>query len=220
MSHMGLYSGLSARVRQYPKHLDQVIIRLKSGESKPTDPGRRRLAALLLEVEKSIPTDLSSQLLAVLVREQDAGRPGRWSEVGEGRSSLRMEDPQVIERLELLAMRHRARACGDVLEDAGAGELNEYFCRLRCAAHRTREAPPPEGPPGPAPRLRHARPGLQAEAQRAPRPPPARSSRSRSIGKRTISRQRLRSFKRIVAELDMVETVGVAALDPRQARRS
>ncbi len=102
MSHVGLYSGLYSRVRQYAELLDEVIIRLKSGESRPTDPGRRRLAALLLEVEKSAPTDLSSQLLAVLVREQDAGRPGRWSEVGEALLSPNAS-PQVIERLERLA---------------------------------------------------------------------------------------------------------------------
>ena len=42
MSHTGLYSGLYARVRQYAELLDEVIIRLKSGESTPTDPGRQR----------------------------------------------------------------------------------------------------------------------------------------------------------------------------------
>jgi hypothetical protein len=102
MSNTGLYSGLYAWVRQYAELLDEVIIRLKSGESTPNDPGRRKLAALLFAVEKSVPVDLSSQLLAVLLREQDAGRPGQWSEVGE---ALLSQDvgPPVIDRLERLA---------------------------------------------------------------------------------------------------------------------
>ena len=57
---------------------------------------------MLLAVEKSVPTDLSSQLLAVLVREQDAGQPGRWSEVGEALLSPDV-GPPVIDRLERLA---------------------------------------------------------------------------------------------------------------------
>lgn len=102
MSHTGLYSGLYARVRQYAELLDEVIIRLKSGASTPADPGRQKLARLLLALDEARPADLSAQLLSVLVREQEGDRPGRWSDVG---SALLAPggDPAIIDRLERLA---------------------------------------------------------------------------------------------------------------------
>jgi hypothetical protein len=102
MSHTGLYSGLYARVRHYAELLDEVIIRLKSGTSTPADLGRQKLARLLLTFDEAQPADLSSQLLSVLVRDQEGDRPGRWSEVGTALLAPGI-DPAVIDRLEQLA---------------------------------------------------------------------------------------------------------------------
>src|SRR6266481_3577188 len=98
MSSTGLFSGLYARVREYAELLDDVIIQLKSGEGGAQDLRRHKLAKLLLALNQSPAADLSTQLLAVLVREQGDAN-SNWTDVGQ--ALLRPEvSPSVLARLE------------------------------------------------------------------------------------------------------------------------
>lgn len=120
MSHTGLYSGLYSRIREYAELLDDVIIRLKSGESTPSDPTRQRLAKLLVALGKSPATDLSTQLLAALVKEQDGDRPGRWSDVGEALLAHEVSH-RIIDRLESLAIAIEHERAGMLSKMRGRG---------------------------------------------------------------------------------------------------
>jgi len=120
MSHTGLYSGLYSRIRGYAELLDDVIIRLKSGESTPNDPARQQLSKLLLGLGKSPPADLSAQLLAALIKEQAGDQPGNWSGVGE---ALLAHDvsPRLIDRLEHLALAIEHERAGMLSKMRGHG---------------------------------------------------------------------------------------------------
>ena len=120
MSHTGLYSGLYSRIRDYAELLDDVIVRLKSGDSTPNDPARQRLAKLLLALGKSPPADLSTQLLAALVKEQVRDRPARWSEVGEALLGHEVT-PRIIDHLEGLALTIEHERAGMLSKMRGHG---------------------------------------------------------------------------------------------------
>ncbi len=102
MSSTGLYSGLYSKVREYAELLDGVLIRLKDGQNRADDAASRRLAELLVAIDKTPFKDLSTQLLAVLIRDPHRDRSTGLSEVGE--ALLRGDvSPAIIERLEELA---------------------------------------------------------------------------------------------------------------------
>lgn len=119
MSSTGLFSGLYSRVRDYAELLDDVIIQLKSGEGNSANQERQKLAKLLLALDQSPATDRSTQLLAILVREQSEGNV-RWADVGQALLSPTVPE-FVVSRLEDLARAIEHERAGMLAKMRGRG---------------------------------------------------------------------------------------------------
>lgn len=83
MSDTGLYVGLYDRIRTYAELLDDVLTRLKSETSSPSDPHRQELAQLLLDVAKSRPADCATHLLSLLLRTLGEHQQHHWAAIGQ-----------------------------------------------------------------------------------------------------------------------------------------
>jgi hypothetical protein len=83
MSDAGLYSSLYGRIRDLAELLDEVLLGLKLGTSKPSDPNRQRLGQLFLSIGNRRTRDLTSQLLSILLRTEGTDLNEQWSEIGQ-----------------------------------------------------------------------------------------------------------------------------------------
>ncbi len=81
MNDTGLLSGMYEQIRTHADLIDQVLIRLKAGTSRPTDPARQQLAALLETLSQPRTPDLVAQMLAVLLRGHGGNVRQSWAEV-------------------------------------------------------------------------------------------------------------------------------------------
>jgi hypothetical protein len=102
MSDIGVHSNLYQRAREYADLVDEVLIRLKSGMSDPSDTSRLKLAALLDGLASSPVQDLSAAWLGLVLGR--AGKDGREEWVKLGGALLRADaEPYIIEQLQQLA---------------------------------------------------------------------------------------------------------------------
>jgi hypothetical protein len=104
MSDTGLFTGLYSRVKGYAELLDCVILDLKAGKSRASDPGRKRLSKLLQSISgNQVKADFGARLFSVLVQEQPSVSHGiNWSTIGAALESD-IVPSSVVEELEKLA---------------------------------------------------------------------------------------------------------------------
>jgi hypothetical protein len=103
MSEAGLYSGLYDQIREYAELLDTVLIGLKGGTSYPDDESRRKLSNFLTSLGSRRWTDLSTRLVAILLRDKSDVDEREWVRAGNALLSPEV-DGSVIELLENLAL--------------------------------------------------------------------------------------------------------------------
>lgn len=117
MSTAGLYSNLYTRLRDYAELLDQVLIRLKLGDSSSSDENQRKLGQLLMGLAKSPSTELSTQFLVILLQRENKKNLTRWEKIGQALLSDVVTQDMILQ-LERLA---------NTLENERAGT----FARMR-----------------------------------------------------------------------------------------
>lgn len=103
MSDIGLHSGLYGQMREYAELLDDVLVSLKVGSTPPLgDDSLQRLADFLIALGADNWQDLSTRLIAILLREKAHVEKNDWPALG--RALLNGEvDEAVINKLEHLA---------------------------------------------------------------------------------------------------------------------
>ena len=210
MSHSGLYSGLYSRIREYGELLDGVILRIKAGKSTPDDAGRRKLAELLIAAGRGNAASLYSQVFAVLVQAHDEARSRDWSALGIALLDSNVES-SIVDRLELLARSIEHEALGPPLEDAGARDVNDYLTgsiqQLISRARHLRAKIPRDLPRE-----------YDALAQTCHTKIQGHLDQLRGLLEGddyldpTNQPERFRAFRRVVSDLDILESSGIAAL--------
>jgi hypothetical protein len=81
MSDVGLYSGLYEQIRECAELVDNVLIALKAGTSRPHDIERRKLGEFLQSLSSDCRDDFSAQRLVAILRCRTSPQPN-WSELG------------------------------------------------------------------------------------------------------------------------------------------
>lgn len=102
MSDTSLYSGLYQQIREYAEMVDDVIIDLKEGTSSPSDAHRKELGELLVKLAGDRWDDLSTRLVALMLRDKGDIAQAEWARVGNALLSSKT-DSSVVEPLEHLA---------------------------------------------------------------------------------------------------------------------
>ena len=102
MSDVGLYVGLYGQIQECAELLDEVLVTLKAGESRPEDADRKRLAELLSNIVSRPQGDHTTRVLAAALRGSSTDNLNRWQRVA---SSLRSSGSEVglVKPLEELA---------------------------------------------------------------------------------------------------------------------
>ena len=103
MSEAGLYSGLYEQVREYAELLDTVLIGLKGGTSSPEDESRRKLSNFLMSLGSGHWSDLTTRLIAILLRDKADVDEREWDRAGKALLSSEVGG-SVIDLLEKLAL--------------------------------------------------------------------------------------------------------------------
>jgi hypothetical protein len=98
--------------------LDDVLIALKTGNSRPNDPARQRLVALFEELSKGHPHDSSAQVLLAVSRDNMPSRTVRWEQLATG---LRQEDvaEDTVRQLDSLAQAIEVQRAGTMAHMRG-----------------------------------------------------------------------------------------------------
>jgi hypothetical protein len=107
MSDIGVHSNVYQRVRDYGQLIDEVLVRLRSAASSPSDPPRRRLGELLVGLQATSP-NLQTAWLGMLIGGIDSTARAEWARVGRALLSASI-DSSVIDQLEELAGRLEER---------------------------------------------------------------------------------------------------------------
>lgn len=81
MSEVGLYSGLYEQIRECAELVDDVLVALKAGTSRPHDVERRRLGEFLQNLSSDRRDDFSAQRLVAILRSRASYQPN-WQDLG------------------------------------------------------------------------------------------------------------------------------------------
>jgi len=108
MSDIGVHSNVYQRVRDYGQLIDEVLVRLRSAASSPSDPPRRRLGELLVGLQAGSPPNLQTAWLGMLIGGTDPATRSELARVGRALLSASI-DSNVIDQLEKLAGRLEER---------------------------------------------------------------------------------------------------------------
>jgi hypothetical protein len=108
MSDIGAHSNVYQRVRDYGHLIDEVLVRLRSAASSPSDAPQRRLGELLVGLQAASPPDLQTAWLGMLIGGTDSTARAAWARVGRALLSGTI-DSAVIDKLEELAGRLEER---------------------------------------------------------------------------------------------------------------
>jgi hypothetical protein len=104
MSDTGRHSNRYEQIHWFGDLLDDVLLQLNVGDSMPSDPKRRQLAELLIQVATQPVADIKAIQIAALLRAQETDSLDRWIQIG--RALLMPNVPDEVRReLEQLAFR-------------------------------------------------------------------------------------------------------------------
>ena len=100
MSDAGLYSGLYEQIRECAELVDDVLIALKSGSSRPADGQRRKLGEFLIILSRNRRDDFAAQRLLAVLGTKAKAQPD-WASLGSALLA-ESEDVRLITPLETL----------------------------------------------------------------------------------------------------------------------
>ncbi len=101
MSNPGLYSGIYQQIREHAELVDNVLVKLKTGEGNDNSL-RLELADLLSELSVEKTDTLSTRMIAMLVIGDDATSRARWRRLSNNLKAEKV-DVSAIHELENLA---------------------------------------------------------------------------------------------------------------------
>jgi len=121
MSDVGVYAGLYDQIDSLARLLDDVLIALKSGDSRPHDVARHQLSDLLIQMSCDAGVDLSKKRLSIVLCEGKVSDRTAWAQMGRALQESSV-DSTLTARLEALA---------DVVENRRTRTLASMRGRLR-----------------------------------------------------------------------------------------
>ncbi len=102
MSDTSLYSSLYEQIREYAELVDDVLIKVKEGNSSPGDASRQKLGRLLMNFAEDRWDDLPTRLIGLMLHDKSDFDQSNWARVGKALTSSELNE-SVVESLESLA---------------------------------------------------------------------------------------------------------------------
>lgn len=118
MNNPGLYASIYQLIQEYAELVDNELIRLKSGTSQVTDPGRQKLGNFLISLSGETWDSLSTRMLALILQDKDDTRQKKWAKLGRSLLTNQL-DSSSIQDLEEIAITLEHEQAGAVTKMRG-----------------------------------------------------------------------------------------------------
>lgn len=118
MSNPGLYASIYQLIQEYAELVDTELIRIKSGTSQVTDPGRQKLGNFLISLSGETWDSLSTRMLALILQDRDDTRQKKWAKLGKSLLADQL-DSSAIQDLEEIAITLEHEQAGAITKMRG-----------------------------------------------------------------------------------------------------